>query len=244
MCLQNIFQIFINDSGEVPTFSGYVAHAMQSLRVAYPAARHRVLGNRELRALIAKDFPPEVGLAYDTLKPYAYRSDLGRYCLLHRYGGMYVDLPVRFVSGILFPPELTFFAFRDRNMHTRKSWAVATSILYATPGCRVLENAIAAIVDHCRSRYYGATPLCPTGPTLLGRAVCEEDSESVVCPGELVDLTPHHPQRNSAFVLDSGQIVAMGKPAEGGNLAGLGLAGTNNYNDLWHARDVYAAGSL
>jgi hypothetical protein len=242
--VQNIFQIFINDSGEVPQVTGYVAHAVQSLRATYPAAHHRVLGGNELRALIAKEFPREVALAYDTLKPYAYKSDLGRYCLLHRYGGMYVDMAVRFVSGILFPPEITFFAFRDRNMHAHKSWSVATSIIYATPGCRVLENAIAAIVSHCRSRYYGATPLCPTGPTLLGRAVCEEDAESVVCPGELMDLTPQHPQRNSAFVLDSGQIVAMGKPAGGGELGKLGLAGTNNYNDFWQARDVYEAGHL
>jgi hypothetical protein len=41
------------------------------------------------------------------------------------------------------------------------------------------------------------------------------------------------------FVLPSGRVVGVGKPAPGGDLGALGLTGTNNYNDFWHSRLAY-----
>jgi hypothetical protein len=53
-------------------------------------------------------------------------------------------------------------------------------------------------------------------------------------------LTPTHGQKNRAFVLPDGTIMAWSKPAGGGDLTGLGARGVNNYNELWAARKVYA----
>ncbi len=205
----------------------------------YPDAAYRLLGDADIRAMLAEHFEPAVQEAYRRLKPYAYRADLARYCLLYLYGGLYVDLGVTFHAKLDIPPGVTFFAFREMNYHTLKSWGVACAILYAEKGHPVLARAIQAVVKNCETNYYGVTPLCPTGPTLLGRAICKEDSDSVSCQGELMDLTPTRDKRNRAFVLDDGTIVAFGKSGDGGDLTHLGLTGTNNYNHLWGKRRVY-----
>jgi hypothetical protein len=57
--------------------------------------------------------------------------------------------------------------------------------------------------------------------------------------GDYLELTPTHQQKNRAFVLPDGTILAWSKPSEGGDLTGLGARGVNNYNELWHARRIY-----
>ena len=95
------------------------------------------------------------------------------------------------------------------------------------------------IISNCRDGYYGVTPLCPTGPTLLGEALAAHRANPRHLFGDFLELTPTYPQKNRAFVLDDGAIFAWGKRAEGGDLTALGIRGGNNYNDLWTARKIY-----
>ena len=54
-----------------------------------------------------------------------------------------------------------------------------------------------------------------------------------------------HSQRNLAYVMPRGNIVAFHKTTwhpsspRGGNFSAFGLQGTNNYNRLWESREVY-----
>jgi hypothetical protein len=83
------------------------------------------------------------------------------------------------------------------------------------------------------------SPLCPTGPNLLGQSIAKYGSNWRIMFGDDLELTPGHPKKNRAYVLPDGEIVAWGKCAEGGDLTALGAQGVNNYNDFWHARRVY-----
>ncbi|NBT79925.1 MAG: hypothetical protein EBT04_16080 [Betaproteobacteria bacterium] len=57
--------------------------------------------------------------------------------------------------------------------------------------------------------------------------------------GDYLELTPAHEQKNRAFVLPNGTIMAWSKPSGGGDLTGLGAKGVNNYNKLWAQRKIY-----
>jgi hypothetical protein len=70
-----------------------------------------------------------------------------------------------------------FLAFRDIQRFSYTSWACATTVLYAKPGNAALRTAIEMIVDNCQGQYYGITPLCPTGPTLLGAALAANGAD-------------------------------------------------------------------
>ena len=68
-----------------------------------------------LRNFISSVYGGDVLWAYDRLKPYAYKADLGRYCLLHHFGGWYADLSlkVNMVSPLMGDIKLIYFYDHD-----------------------------------------------------------------------------------------------------------------------------------
>jgi mannosyltransferase OCH1-like enzyme len=234
-----ISQIFLSDTSN--QLSPFLEFATGTVKDAFPKANHTIYNKETLRQFIADNYDEEVLWAYDTLKPYSYKADLGRFCLLNKLGGWYMDIAVRMVNSVDVGERIKWLAFRDIQRFSFTSWACATTVLYSQPDNPALTTAINLIVQNCHEKYYGITPLCPTGPTLLGRALAINGSQSDFIYGDYLELTPTYEQKNRAFVLPNGTIMAWSKPSGGGDLTGVGAKGVNNYNELWQARDVYAA---
>ena len=226
--------------GNTRQLSPFLGHATGTVRQAFPEADHQIYTKESLRAFIEANYEEEVLWAYDCLKPYSYKADLGRFCLLNKLGGWYMDIAVRMVNPVEVGPRIKFLAFRDIQRFSYTSWACATTVLYSQPDNKALQIAIKAIVANCKEEYYGITPLCPTGPTLLGRALAAHGGQSDFVYGDYLELTPTHEHKNRAFVLPDGTIMAWSKPSGGGDLTGVGAKGVNNYNELWGTREVYA----
>jgi mannosyltransferase OCH1-like enzyme len=235
----NVSQIYLTDS-EDKELPAYFQHAISTIDKAFPGAVHTIYNNETLRAFIADNYGKDVLWAYDTLCPYAYRADLGRYCLLNKLGGWYFDIAIRIVNAVNIGTQIKFLAFRDIQRFTCTSWGCSNSILYSHSANHGLQIAIEMIVENCKKQYYGITPLCPTGPTLMGKALAANGSQTDFIYGDVIELTPTYKQKNRAFVLPDGTIMAWSKPGSGGNLTSLGAKGVNNYNELWAARQVYA----
>lgn len=205
----------------------------------FPGADHVIYNKESLRQFIVDHYDSDVVWAYDTLRPYSYKADLGRFCILNILGGWYFDIGVRAANQVEIGDRIELLAFRDIQRFSFTSWACATTVLYSKPSNSAMVTAINLIVSNCHDQYYGITPLCPTGPTLLGRALAINDSQENFVYGDYLELTPTHQQKNRAFVLPDGTILAWSKPSGGGDLKELGAKGVNNYNELWHARRVY-----
>ena len=232
-----VSQIFLSDNGA--ELSPFLGHATGTVRQAFPEANHQIYTKETLRAFIEANYSAEVLWAYDCLKPYSYKADLGRFCLLNKLGGWYMDIAVRVVNPVEIGDRIEFLAFRDIQRFSYTTWACATTVLYSKPDNMALTTAIEMIVNNCHEQYYGITPLCPTGPTLLGAALAANGGNANFVYGDYLELTPTHEQKNRAFVLPDGTIMAWSKPSGGGDLTGVGAKGVNNYNELWAARDVY-----
>ena len=52
---------------------------------------HYLFNDADCREFIAREYPPDVLMAYDRLIPTAFKADLWRYCVLYKYGGVYLD---------------------------------------------------------------------------------------------------------------------------------------------------------
>jgi mannosyltransferase OCH1-like enzyme len=232
-------QIFLSDSDQ--GLSPFLQYATSTVQQAFPNDHHTIYDKNSLRQFIADHYDADVLWAYDSLRPYSYKADLGRFCLLNYLGGWYFDIGVRVASPVELGEQVEWLAFRDIQRFSFTSWACATTVLYSKPNNAALMAAIEKIVGHCREQYYGITPLCPTGPTLLGRALAIYGGNENFIYGDFLELTPTHEQKNKAFVLPDGTIMAWHKPSGGGDLAGLGAQGVNNYNEMWHRRQVYAS---
>lgn len=234
-----ISQIYLSDS-EDQSLSPFLQHATATVRNAFYNDNHTIYNKESLRRFIADNYNADVLWAYDSLRPYSYKADLGRFCLLNKLGGWYLDIAVRMVNPVEVGERIEWLAFRDIQRFSYTSWACATTILYSKPDNVALANAIDMIVENCQEEYYGITPLCPTGPTLLGRALASIGGNVNFVYGDYLELTPTHEQKNRAFVLPDGTIMAWSKPSGGGDLTGVGAKGVNNYNELWAKREVYA----
>jgi mannosyltransferase OCH1-like enzyme len=235
----NVSQIFLSDAGDqLPPF---LQHCTGTVKAGFPQACHNVYTKETLRQFIQENYDADVAWAYDCLLPYSYKADLGRFCLLNKLGGWYFDIGTRLASPVELGERIKWLAFRDIQRFSFTSWACATTVLYSQPDNPALVTAIQLIVRNCHERFYGITPLCPTGPTLLGQALAMNGPNADFVYGDFLELTPNHEQKNKAFVLPDGTILAWHKPSGGGDLAGLGAAGVNNYNEMWARREVYGA---
>lgn len=233
-----ISQIYLSDESD--ELSPFLQHATGTVKGAFAGANHTIYTKETLRQFIADNYEEHILWAYDQLRPYSYKADLGRFCLLNKLGGWYMDIAVRVVNPVEVGPRIKMLAFRDIQRFSYTSWACATTILYSRPNNEALQTAIEMITANCVEQYYGITPLCPTGPTLLGKALAANGSQSDFVYGDYLELTPTHEQKNRAFVLPDGTILAWSKPSGGGDLTGVGAKGVNNYNELWANRSVYA----
>ena len=73
---------------------------------------HYLFHDAECRAFISREFPDDVLYAYDNLIPTAFKADLWRYCILYKYGGVYLDIKLGFLgSG---SGDMTLRAIVDR----------------------------------------------------------------------------------------------------------------------------------
>jgi len=237
---RNVFQIYLSDSGEI---APGIRACMQSVQEGTTGYHYRRYDGPDLRDFIQGNFPAAVLAAYDSLRPYAYKADLGRYCLLFHFGGWYVDAAVVLQSELPDTHGYRHVLFKDAPRDYMRPQEFANGFLYAEAGSKVLETAIALIVENCRLRNFGEGPLDPTGPGLLGRALTLCSSESGALTGRYMPLTPDHPRKNYAFVLPEGTILAWGKVTHGtaaaDGLRAFKAAGTNSYNLLWERGLVY-----
>jgi hypothetical protein len=242
--VHRLHQIFIRDDFGLPaTLPALLATNINSFREAYPEAEHRLWDGNSVREFLAQEFEPAVLEAFDTLRPFTYKCDLARLCLLYRYGGVYADLAMRFVNPLVPPPHIGLSTFRDLRFGSPNWAAMSTSIIWSRPGRRELRLAIDYIIENCRTRFYGANSLYPTGPVLFGRALvavlAETDPTRPLDDQWIGDMTRIENTQHICFIAPDQTLVALSMKPAGANLVDMKVAGTNRYNDFWRARTVY-----
>jgi hypothetical protein len=112
------------------------------------------------RKFISQNFGPNVLIAYDKLKPYAYKSDLFRYCYIYVNGGIYVDIKYISIKGF------RFLELLDKEYLVSEPIGVQNCLLVLHPRNEMILRCIHAIRNRVLNNFYGNTPLF-TGPFLL-----------------------------------------------------------------------------
>ncbi len=236
----NVTQIFIADNNEQP--GALTRSYMASVRAAIPAGNYTLYDNQMIEGFLSQHYPQEVLDAYRMLKPFAYRADLARLCILNVVGGWYLDAGVLWIGGQMEVEEgVDLLVFRDIQKNSSTSWACSTGIVYANPKHPALGIAIEQIIENCQNKYYGLTSLCPTGPSVWGAAIASVGLGTGIKIGDFIEGTPTYHHKNYFFLMPSGEIIARWKPnlPRGGRLSDMGNKGTNDYNAFWDGRNVY-----
>lgn len=235
--------VLITDSasGDQP-LAPQLLENIESFQRLHPGMEHRLFRNEETRDFIAGEYGGEILAAYDALKPYTFKCDLARHCIMYKHGGVYADLSVHFLKSWR-PRGDKLCVFRD--FLFAAPWQLATTVYAAPPGHKGIARAMELICENVRNRYYGKTFLCPTGPTSFGKAIATScDGDDLVSgdsawythiagkPGLISEIT-------HGFTCEN-QLVAIKRKRVSGSVAEIGIAGGNNYRDMWQKRDIYA----
>jgi mannosyltransferase OCH1-like enzyme len=141
-----------------------------------PDIQFHLYDENECRVFIEQHFPPEVVQAYDNLIPCSYKSDLWRFCVLYVYGGIYIDIKYTTMNGF------KFSGLTDKPYFVRDACKtdVYTALIIAMPQDCALLACIYQIVQNVQNKFYGHSPLSPTGPSLLGNYFTQDVKNNLV----------------------------------------------------------------
>eukprot|EP01037_Dinobryon_pediforme_P026568 gene26568-29133_t len=216
-----------------------------SFKAVYPGVEQKLFATSEIREFILKHFDSDVLGAYDALKPNAFKCDLARHCIMYEVGGVYSDIGIYFLkpwggnvclgSG---PDHAKLHIFRD--FGRTAPWDVVCGLYSAPARHKAILKTIELICANVRNRYFGPTMLCPTGPTVFGRAIamtCDPDELVVGDSGWLApnQLPPGMLNGPSHCFVREKDVFAVRRKNGAGTLAEIGLFGGNDYRKLWLA---------
>jgi len=131
---------------------------------------------------IKQNYLTEVVDAFNTLKPGAFKSDLWRYCLLYKNGGVYLDMkyhtlqPLRDI--IAKTPEVFVKDYDSAGLTCTnpdnpgsESKCFYNGVIISPANNYIFKYCIDEVVNNCKMKLYKANCLDVTGPCLFGRAL-------------------------------------------------------------------------
>lgn len=238
----NLFQIWISDHNRAP--SAFVNEKINSLRAMYPECDYKMYNNSDLLKFLKNNFSSDVLEAYCTVKPYAFKADLARYCLLYMYGGYYFDAAIC--------PKFRYqhddFAYilqgESHTIDGKLCHALDNGIMYfRDPFNPFLKSAIEKSVENILGRRYGRGSLDITGPQMLydlDHTMIKKfpysvvDGKKVTCIDGQIWFEYQH--GFSSAVLDKktcwhNNTMITKEDAEG----------TNSYSKMWEEKQVFSS---
>ena len=165
MYYNNIIPLNIYQTWHTKNLPTLMENATSKIRELNPLFNYYLFDDNDCREFIKDNFHESVLNTYDKLIPGAYKADLWRYCILYKNGGIYLDIKYHPINN-----------FKFINLIEKEHWVldadkngVYNAFMVSLPGNNMLWNVINHIVKNVNMKFYGNSPLDPTGPSLLAK---------------------------------------------------------------------------
>ena len=139
-----------------------------------PEYEYYFYDKNDRKLFIKNNFSKQIYEAYCRILPGAYQADLWRYCMLYKYGGVYVDIDTICMNSIdkfLFY-QIEFLGLVDFNSDIKEgNHNLANGFIACIPNSKILENCINIIVYQVENNIIPNSKLNFSGPGTLGRAL-------------------------------------------------------------------------
>jgi mannosyltransferase OCH1-like enzyme len=145
-----------------------------------PEFQYVLYDDTECRAFIVAHFPTDVVDAYDCLIPGAFKSDLWRYCILYIHGGIYIDIKYECVGDFRLIQLFDTAVYPTAAIAETGPKYIHTGLLMTPKGNSLYAKCIDQIVRHVKEKFYGDSPMAPTGPELFGGLLKESEKRTAV----------------------------------------------------------------
>jgi len=158
----NIFQAGINKNSISP-----------NLRINNPEFNYFYFDENNCEKFIFNNYPISVYNTYKSLIPIEYKLDLWKYCILYKYGGIYID--EKYEDNIKLIELINYNFFVKNKNHYYNKLLINSDFIITKINNPVLNMAINEIVKNCNNNYYGIDVSFPTGSGLLGKLFKENN---------------------------------------------------------------------
>lgn len=156
----NIFQAGINKNS--------ISH---NIRINNPEFNYFYFDEKDCDNFIYNNYSSSIYNAYKSLIPLEYKLDLWKYCILYKYGGIYIDDKYEDHIKLIDMIDYNFFV-NNKNYYYNKL-LINTDFIITKINNPIFVIAINEIVKNVANNYYGIDVSFPTGSGLLGRLFTE-----------------------------------------------------------------------
>jgi mannosyltransferase OCH1-like enzyme len=201
---------------------------VELMKAQNPCFTHHLYDDNDCREFIQTHFKPDVLDAYDRLIPGAYKADLWRLCVLFINGGIYMDIKFCCVNGF----KLIELTEKEHFVKDRPTNSIYNALMACRKGNLFLYQSIRQIVENVKNKYYGETPLSPTGPKMLGTVMINNkqginidithyDGGGYIIYKNVFIISTEYPEYNDERVLQNNKI------------------NKKRYDKMWEERNIY-----
>jgi len=155
---RNIFQAWHCD-----ILPNSVKASIANIKKYNPNFNHYLYNNEKCREFIKKYFSEDVLNTYDAIIPAAIKIDLWRYCVLYKFGGVYLDVKYYCINGFNF----NYLLDKEYFCKDFDKVGVYNAIIICKPNNEIMKNCIYNVVRNVNNNYYGKTLTDPTGPLMI-----------------------------------------------------------------------------
>jgi hypothetical protein len=222
---------------------------MNALLKTNPEFDHYLYSHERCLQFIKDNYPQKVVDAYKSLKPGAYKSDLWRYCILYKLGGVYLDVKfytaVPIVNLLEKHPEIysrdTVAEYTDE-AELKCKWkpAVYNGFLVTPPNNKIFKDCINEIVKNCQKRDYTNSILHITGPCLLGRLVKKYKGESFIDEHNFHFVGVNENGIQMGNIKQGDETIIKQYPEYRDELSGSKV---EHYTNMWRRKNVFQGGT-
>jgi hypothetical protein len=191
-----------------------------------PNFKYYLFDDNNCREFIKKHFDNEVLNAFDTLIPGAYKADLWRYCVLYIHGGIYLDIKYIPVNGYKFYNLL----FKEHFVYDINNIDVYNALMVCKAGNPFLLDAIHTIVQNVKNKFYGSSPLSPTGPKMLS-TIIKKHNIIIDLKHKVINNTNHK------TISDKNKIILTTYNNHINER--IKYSKTEHYSNLWEKKQIY-----
>jgi len=120
----------------------------------------------DCKKFIFDNYPDYVYYAYNQLIPIEYKNDLWKYCILYKYGGIYIDTKFNCNYKLINFIDHNFFA--SQFDYYNNKYLIYSGFIITKAKNPIFLRAINTIISNIKNNYYGISETYPTGSGLLG----------------------------------------------------------------------------
>jgi mannosyltransferase OCH1-like enzyme len=235
----NKFEGFENEEIPRKVFQTWKTHDMPEKMKANrdrmielnPEFEYILMDDKQCRDFIKENFDYKTLNAYDSLVPGAYKADLWRYCVLYKYGGIYLDIKLRPADDYKLTKLLDdeHFVLDRKEYFKPDTLGIYNACMVQKKGNKCMKECIEKIIENVETNYYGYNDLYPTGPGLLGlvyRELYEDDPK--------VDLVYIGQEKGQEKITHHGKIIIHAYPEYR-----IEAPSSGTYGHLWNSKNIY-----